>query len=472
MFPESTVVPVAEAATLCWQHPAIRKTRPVALYMGDMRLGSDFARVLDDTSYSARTDDSCVAFRVEVHAAARADTHLLDMHEYLVDSDLSIAKVDQASAHFAWEQGPAPDAKTTGAPPATDTPPATGAPRKVPVALRSLTPAFKFSNFDLVALDPGLQRAAALQLFSALDVFGFIPERRVSPELLTGEALYVTPDKASSVKNTLGFQAFCDALRTRKLAALCRFVRKQEKEVEVGVAYAVRVKSSLGHTSCFVFVRLPYREDEKIGRFPLLSGPADAAEPQPPAAALLMDAFVNEKTYESDHELSEELASHDVALIDNFKVTMKTGDSSKLPRPPVRKGYDPFICSSPSAARHQAHMRQILLRSLGAADWVRHFDNPRFVADNLRGLALSTNFFNLRNCLAVNSQALRPDWLLDLARKSHDSSKRLASELGCTYVRKADSKKAKTQASAAHLRQKGNYGADEGDYDEIPDFGF
>lgn len=472
-FPESLVFTTAEALGLLDVHPPIRKTRPVAMYMGDMRFGSDFARVIDDETYRCENDDSCVSFRVELYPAAKSDITFLDSHEYVVDTQRNIVRLERNTTNFIWEKNFQGNQQTEEI--------ATADPEKqfdkVTVDLNSLTPAFKFSNYDLIALDDDLLQATKLPLFSSFDIFGFIAVSKIPYELFTGESFYIVPEKASSLRNTVSFLAFIEALHVRESAALCRFVRKQGKEVEVGAAFPVKIKCALGYTNCFVFVRLPYKEDEKIGRFPPLTASdedlvTENDTKKAAAIGLLMDDFVNDKTYESDDDLDEDIAvTKDKSVIENFKVTMKTSENSKLALPPKHKSTNPLLCSSPSANRYQTYMRKILMKSLSTDDWVQHFDSPNFIKENLRDLEDFTNFFNLQNCLTVNSGASNPDWLLKMNEKSLVKSKRLAKELEAGYVRKAETKKPKIDKKAT-LYQRGNYGADEGTYDEIPEFDF
>ncbi|GEQ70268.1 hypothetical protein JCM33374_g3944 [Metschnikowia sp. JCM 33374] len=376
-FYEGSVFTSAVAQDIIDHHPPIRKTRPIAIYKGAMRFGSDFSKISDDDLYSG--DDVGISFGVEVYSAAKGDTNISDSHEYIVDTDRNIVKVKRNTSHFVWErnfQGERDQEVTS----TSEDPKGGDAEKKfdkVNVDSHSLTSAFKFSNFDLIAVDEDLLQASKLHLFSALDVFAFIPTTKIPYEFLTGEALYLVPEKDSSQKNTSSFYAFIEALHTRRTAALCRFVRKANKEVEVGAAFPVKVKGPLGYTNCFVFVRLPYKEDEKIGRFPSLATPnldevglVEETEVKKAAAvSSLMDEFVNEKTYESDEDSNAEIKD-DASEIEHFKITMKYNENSKLAIPQKHTNTNPFLCSSPSVNRYSNYMRKILLNSLSVEDWV------------------------------------------------------------------------------------------------------
>ncbi|KAF7998702.1 hypothetical protein HF325_006886 [Metschnikowia pulcherrima] len=428
--------------------------------------------------YRCSTDETCALFQVELYPAAKSDTSALDTHEYVVDANRDIVRLERRTSNFVWEKNFQGERGGEGQ--NENEPKSEVSERKfdkVAVELHSLTPAFKFSNYDLIALDDDLLQATKLPLFSGLDIFGFMPCAQIPYELLTGDAYYIVPEKLSSENNTLNFQAFVEALRTRKLAVLCRLVRKSEKEVEIGAAFPVKIHSHQKYTNCFVFIRLPFKEDEKIGRFPPLNDDDEesfetkADSEKSATLSLLMDDFVNGQLYDSDENPSDDEQKSE-SEIRNFKVTLKMSDNSKLPLPPKFHNRNRFLRSSPAINRTQAYMRKILLKSLSADNWVDFFESPDFIKDNLKGLERLTNFFNLQNCMAVNAEDDYSGWLVDLRKGSLGQSKRLATELGAEYVQKMEKKKTKTGRNGVNFYQRGNYGADEGTYDEIPDFDF
>ncbi|KAM9906852.1 hypothetical protein OXX79_001304 [Metschnikowia pulcherrima] len=477
-FAEGQIFTSTTARNVVDLHPPIRKTRPVVAYSGEMRLGSDFDRVINDPEYRCSTDETCALFRVELYPAAKSDPSASDTHEYVVDANRDIVRLERRTSNFVWEKNFQGERGGEGE--NENEPKSEVSERKfdkVAVESHSLTPAFKFSNYDLIALDDDLSQATKLPLFSGLDIFGFMPRAQIPYELLTGEAYYIVPEKLSSENNTLNFQAFVEALRTRNSAVLCRLVRKLEKEVEIGAAFPVKIHSHQKYTNCFVFIRLPFKEDEKIGRFPPLnvddeeSYETKADSEKSAALSSLMDDFVNGQSYDSDENPSDDEQKSE-SEIRNFKVTLKMSDNSKLPLPPKFHNRNRFLRSSPAINRTQAYMRKILLKSLSADNWVDFFESPDFIKDNLKGSERLTNFFNLQNCMAVNADDDYSGWLVDLRKGSLGQSKRLATELGADYVQKMEKKKTKTGRNGVNFYQRGNYGADEGTYDEIPDFDF
>lgn len=470
-FYSQCILNSAEAQKVALLCLPVRKTRPMPLYRGELRLGADISKIIHDSTYVAEQDSLCLSFRVEVYPAAKADVLSLGAHEYLVDHD-KVVRVERKTNHYIWmknfqgerdehlESEEVDDKKFD----------------KVAVDGKTFTPGFKFSNFDLIALDEDLMGAAKLDISSEFDILGFVEAETVPYAYFTDESFFVVPEKASSLRNLLNYAAFTEALSEKSFVPLVRFVRKQAKEVEVGPMFPVKVKNGDSFCYCYIFIRFPFKEDEKIGHFPKLSTvkkETDHTEKKPDDTAInrLMENFIDSKTYRGEDELDE--SKKYKTLIDNYKVTLKASDSSKLPLPRKVGSSDKFLCSSPGVNKFAVYLRKLLIKSLLQTDFKLFVNNPKFIQDNIReGNDSFTNFFNLENSLAVNSSVQSQDWLAEISNASSSSSKRLLKELGVEYVHKADLKKQKTKSEINVLQAKGNYGADEGKYDAIPDFDF
>lgn len=453
-FPTALVLTAEEAEQVALV-PPLKKTRPMPVYKGHLRFGADFLRILHDSTYRPDLDESCLTWNVEVYPAAKSEIASLSAHEYIVDKKL--VRVDRKTRHFVWEKNPEYQDNEDQLDGEVDDKKFD----KIDVESSSFTPGFKFSNFDLIALDHDLTEAARLDFASAFDVLAFVKTEKIPYAFFTDEALFVVPEKASSSKNLLSHCAFSEALYELGTSPIVRFVRKQMKEIEVGAMVPVKVKNDGEFTYCFVFIRFPFKEDEKIGNFPSLSEgikKEDATKPEKQVNKL-MEEFIQSKTYVGADE--EDDTTEYKTVVDNYKVTLKGSDSSKLPLPP--KFESAFMFNSPAANRFNVYLRRILTKSLDADDWTRFFQNPRFIEDNIREGEF-TNFFNLSNCTGS-------DWL-SFNEKSKKPAKRLALELGVKYIRKEDLKKKKAKRNVDLLQSKGNYGADEGFYDAVPDFDF
>lgn len=471
-FDQSHVLSLKEAAFLSRNCPPVKKTRPMPTYRGDLRFGADFSKLLSDKRYDPSEDDSCLVWKVEVYPAAKSEIALNSLHEYIVDGD-KIVRVERNTKQFVWEKNSLANAEEAlGEENADDK-----LFDKVYLGHDSTVPGFKFSNFDLLALDSDLRDASKLDISSEFDIFGFLKINSIPYCYFTDDASFIVPEKSSSFKNTFTHFAFCQTLFEKQIAPVARFVRKQAKEVEVGAMIPVKVKDGSDFSYCYVFIRLPFKEDEKIGNFPRLAeknraqaeNKEDLKETNRSKLDDLMDSFVNECTYVGKDDLDD---TRDYkTTIDNFKVTMKGSDSSKLNLPIKGNSTDPFLCNSPGSNKFSNYLKRAILKSMEIDDWMTYCQDPKFVEMALKENKGATNLLNLENALLVNSNA-KLDWLQKISNSSRPVGKRLVEELGIKYLQKVDAKKQKGTKNVANYEQKGNYGADEGEYGSVPDFGF
>lgn len=452
-----------EAHEIINHYPPVKKTRPISVFKGDLRLGADFDRVLHDPNYFPEQDNSCITLKVDVYPAAKSDTFSSGTHEYILE-DNAVVKLERKTKHFVWEknfqaQSIEDDEVLEKIDKEFD---------KVDVEPSQFTPGFKFSNYDLMALDNDLKKAATLKLDAALDVLGILDVDSVPFAYLTGEALYVIPEKDSTMRNVVNQNAFCLALLQERRAILARFVRRTGKEVEVGVMFPVRVRDNKLYNHSFIFIRLPFKEDKKVGDFVKLSGADALVEEEKKSVDLnilneLMESFIETRTL-------PEPQNKENTMIDNSKVIMKTSDSSKLLlKPKQRPTYD-LYASDPGVNKYLVGVRKLILKSLEFGNLRDMYSDPKSVAKDLFGSG-DTSFFDLENVLALNAPLQNPKIFLELAQKGQSASKRLVEEIGTAFVRKEDFKKRK-QTRDHHFQANGSYGAEEKEYDTAPDFVF
>lgn len=463
-FKTSQIMSDIEADEVVAHHPPIKKTRPVSLFRGDLRLGANYSRVLTDPSYDADRDNSCVSFKVDVYPATKSEANSLGIHEYLVENG-SVVKLDRSTKYFVWEKNfQGEKVEDDEAAEVNDK-----QYDKIPIEHSHITQGFKFSNFDLLALDSDLKQAATLKIQAAFDIMRFLDVDSIPIAYLTSEALLVVPEKDSSFRNITNHNAFCISLIEERKAILARFVKKSEKEIEVGVLYPVQIKDQNLYTHSLVFIRLPFKEDIKVGRFIKLSGQnalKQKDKPSPDLASInnMMENFIEARTIaEPEAKFG---ANH---IINNGKISMKSLDSSKLPLIPKGLLATEFFASDPGANKFSSKLRKLLLSSLNFDEMQNFYDDIKLETRSLD--SSETNLFNLHNALAVNSPLKDPEELLKLAVKGIDISKKLAEEIGTAYVRKEDVKKRKITKDQP-FQSKGNYGSEEKGYDEVPDFGF
>lgn len=454
-FSKFVIVPSEEANLAARNVPPLRKTRPMPVYKGELRFGSNFKELIELNSYNAKADENALAWSVEVYPASKKDVASLSLHDYILDDGKPI-RLERRSHHYMWSKNEEyqrpeyPDEEDVD----------TKKFDKVDVEVRDLTAGFKFSNFDLIALDEDLKESATLKIFSSFDIFGFIELLAIPHAYLTGETFFVVPEKSVALRGTLNHATFAKTLYDLKTAALTRFVRKQAREVELGCMMPVKIQDGESFSYNFILARLPFKEDEKIGNFPALN---DSDAKIKKELTTLMEELIESRTYYDDEKIAP-------GVLKNYKATMKTSDSAKLPLP--QKGLnDKFLVPSPSQVRFQRYLKSVLMKSLDAKDLNEFLQQKDFAKNVLRDKGNFTNFFNITNCLS-GSSTLDSEWLEKLSLSTKNICKRIVEELDISFIRKADIKKKKQTKSGELTIAKGYYGADEGDYDAIPDFGF
>lgn len=464
-FTKFQLYSASEMESILQNCPPMKKTRPVSVFKGVLRLGADYSKIINDSGYIPEQDSTCLTWNIDVYPAAKNETSSSGAHEYLID-DGSIVKLERNTKHFVWvknfqgERIEDDEEEVEKNDKQFD---------KVSVEAGQFTPGFKFSNFDLVALDSDLKEAATLKLTAGLDILGFVDVESIPIAFLNGEALFVVPEKDSTLRNITNHNAFCISLLEEKKAILARFVRKAAKEVEVGILFPTQVKDNENKAHSFIFIRLPFKEDVKVGNFIKLSGKEALEKNGDKSTDLesinaLMEEFIEAKTFpEKELKLNEQM------IISNQKAIMKSSESSKLSIRGTQAPTDNFYSSDPGVNKYSINVRKLLLKSLDYEDSIKFYEDSEAVSKSLSE-SQETNLFNLENAMKVNSSFSDPNIFLKLAQNGLLASKRLAEKIGSSYVRKEDVKKRK-QATDQKFEARGNYGAEEKDYDTVPDFG-
>lgn len=445
-------------------HPPIKKVRPISVFRGDLRLGADYHSAVQEPKYSTENEMSCLSFKVDVYPAAKLEATSTGTHEYVVN-DGSIVKLERKTKYFVWKknfQGEKQEDEDEIEENDKNY-------DKVEVDKSQFTPGFKFSNFDLIALDDDLKDAAMLKIRSAFDILGFLDRDTLPIAFMTGESFLVVPEKESTMRNLVAYNSLCLALLQENRVILARFVRKTESEVEVGALHPVQIENDDLRTNCLVYVRIPFKEDVKVGNFIRLTGKNVLKDQGKDGLEFdrvnsLMEELIEEKTFPEEHsKILERL------VISNPKICMKGSESSKLSSKPSDTRPNNFHASDPGINKFSVNIRKLLLKSLDYDD-ISDFNNDISNTEKHLFSSEETNLFNLQNVLAVNAPLQDPKILHKLAENSMAVSKRLAEEIGTVYVKKEEFKKRK-QSKVEHYESRGNYGAEEKGYDAVPDFG-
>lgn len=413
--------------------PPLKRVRPIraAKDILQLRLGADVSQLVTSDSYDP-TSDICLCLEVEVYPAVKIEKPIA-AHQYLVSDKVSQIKTE--TSYYIRGEGE----------------------ENVPIVKGDWVDGFKYSNFDLIAVDESLRGLATLKTDTGLDILGFIHREKVPMAYFTSESFYVVPTSEAQ-GNATGVAAFCKALIELDSFAITRYVQKANDEVQMCVLMPVKILHKDKHIYAFSMTRLPFKEDEKMGRFPKLSTFTTTSGKkidEPKDLDMKMEEFIRSK------DLDAVLGSSGPATISNRKVTMR--EPSSLPvELPVQPTLTP---SSPAIQKYNQNLKRIIAKSLSHDSLPDFLQQEKFVESVMSGN--DTNLFNLGNILSVNGES---KWLFDVNKKSNDASHKLLDSLEIEYTSKKfldqEKQKKKWHAGPNSRLGHGTYGAHEGPYEE------
>lgn len=413
--------------------PPLKRVRPIraAKDILQLRLGADVAQLATSDSYDP-SSDTCLCLEVEVYPAVKTEKPIA-AHQYLVGA--SVSQIKTETSYYIRGEGE----------------------ENVPIVKGDWVDGFKYSNFDLIAVDESLRGLATLKTDTGLDILGFIHREKVPMAYFTSESFYVVPTSEAQ-GNAIGVAAFCKALIELDSFAITRYVQKPNDEVQMCLLMPVKILHNKKHIYAFAMTRLPFKEDEKMGRFPKLTNFTTTSGrkiDQPEDLDMKMEEFIRSK------DLDAVLGSSDPHTISNRKVTMR--EPSSLPvELPVQPTLTP---SSPAIQKYNQNLKKIIAKSLGHASLLEFLQQDKFVENVMSGN--ETNLFNLGNILSVNGES---KWLVDVNKKSNEASHKLVESLDIEYTSKKfldqEKQKKKWHAGPNSRFGHGTYGAHEGPYEE------
>lgn len=382
--------------------PPLKRIKPIKSFDGQLRLGGDISKVDDSTSP--------VYFNVEVYPAVRTEK-LANTHQYFVKSD-NIAKVTSLVNHYILVSND------------TDNSNDDGEVVKINVNKENMIPGFKYSNYDLISMDDRLQESSTLPVVKSMDIVGFIKNHDLPVAYYTSEANYVVCKDLT--KDMIGYSSFCQALIELQVLALVRYVAKNNSEVLLCALLPTKVKIESQAVYVLQMVRLPYKEDEKIGRFPNLikrqnsleyNGEDNAQETA--EIDLLMDEFVLAKDLDVT-KVKPEIYPQEGVVIDNNKTPLTANQSiTDDYQPPIRIE-SKLLLHSPALRKFNNGIVRIIDKSLELNNLNDFLNDPQFITKYMT--TKHSNLFNLNNV----ARKLDPDsWLSDKNAKAYNSARKL-----------------------------------------------
>lgn len=343
---------------------------------------------------------------------------------------------------------------------------------------------FKYSNYDLIATPKQLLDLATLQSDASIDIMGFVKADLLPYAFYTDDSSYVVPRNLGSERNNLAFEAFCGALLELDSVAVVRYVKQRAKDFQIAALIPMKVaREENSPIHAFSLIRLPYKEDVKIGKFPGLtritttSGkPLESEDDQVlkfPNASInkSMENFILARDLDQNQPLDVDKHTYK-----NFKATMTPSDLSQLPLPisfNLEDTVDDKLnASSPASHKFNQYLMKTIQNSLDHDDLNEFLTDPDFIKKNLvESNDPSNNMFTLSNILKVNTLVTN-DWLDNINQQAIPHAKEVIDKLGIRYVDREEynkTRKKKKLATEAPAKSKGNFGANE-EYGEVPEF--
>lgn len=388
--------------------PPLKRIKPIRSYQGKLKLGGD-PRSLEYSDTIKGEEFAPISFNIDVFPGARSEK-IPNAHQYHVQDD-KVQKTKSEVSHYITVD----KSKENGE----------GEIEKVPVDKQEIVNGFKFSNYDLLAMLEDLKKDSVLPVSSSMDILGFIHKDNLPIAFFTLESNFILPSDGP-IKNFIGFSAFCQSLIETDTIVLLRYVAKDvdfsKGSAEVQICGGIPCKLRINHQYVFglSMVRLPFREDEKMGRFPFLLPKKEFETDEP---SYYDEDKVNEELMES-FVLSKDLdsiknESRDPYLIDNKKLTLVANEGIGN----VDQLYDTdskLLINSPALRKYDTNLTKIIRKSL-SEDLTEFLSDPDFISHHM--VEKSSNLFNLSNVL----RRLEPDdWLKDLSEKAQLPAKRLS----------------------------------------------
>ncbi|CAH2351821.1 hypothetical protein CLIB1423_04S06722 [[Candida] railenensis] len=494
-----------EALQSILYHPPLKKVRPMKAFKGQLRLGIDYQKLLKhskrdtfkvdvkkediEESYEPDLDTFSLCLNVECYPATKIES-LPSGHSFFVDKSKNASKISQIREYYIETAKEKDEAeKELGTRHSTSKVKSEEDPEVKVEAIQDFDKikAFKYSNYDLIPLDPGLEEATTLKSIEGIDIVGFLKKTSFSYAYLTEESFYVIPESNSLMRSVVGFNSFCSAMIELECYAIVRYVQKENSEVRMCVLlpYTVEVDDGEFVYTCSM-VRIPFKEDEKIGRFPFLTpkqksnrdqeenGEAEESVITYPSEEVnkLMESFILSR------DLDKEDSHTSNTNISIPKTVSSAKSASLLPVPPERPSDSTdskLLSNSPAIHKFNINLRRMIIATLSNDDINDALNDPDFVQKYL--VSKETNLFNLSNVLSLNSSSDK-EWLSNLNLKSNPIAKELIKELDVRYITKEEAdqranKRRKGAGTNVHSlfskNPQGTFGANEGDYDAMPD---
>lgn len=499
--------------------PPIRRVRPDKTFKGTL----GFGKRGDSDTLGSIEEEGSIGFGVEVYPAVKIEKPASG-NQYFVDENTgSFDRIKSRTEYYVNlktdqdAEGGSEEQEEKANIDKNEEEREKGA-DKVTVQKEECTKGFKYSNYDLLTIDEDLEKACKLPCNPGFDVIGFVKREKIPYAYLLGETQYVVPGSDCGYGNLINFNSFCRSLIETDNYVVTRLMQKQD-EVKVCIMIPRIIKKGNSFMYCGVLMRLPFKEDEKVGRFPSLTqittssgkqyrsrdygfqeesqtqtlnesqedvdaeGKSEKGEDKSQVQMdlsifpdkrtnMLMEQFIMSKNIDSEEESQislDEKRKNKEPVLENEKVTMTSNDHAEGAK--ERGTADPMgmlLASSPAIYKYNSNLKKFVFKSMhmeGNLDsfWRESNIVEKVIKDEMKKEPAYTNFFNLSNILSLNSSL--SDELVKHNHRSVPIARELVEVLGVKHSSETETaSSSKRQKISQDLEKRGNLRNNYGNY--------
>ncbi|CCE86209.1 Piso0_005866 [Millerozyma farinosa CBS 7064] len=502
-YEKGRLVDVADVVNQMEHYPTMRKIRPIQYFNGPLRFGKVKANKYDSTSPVKDSDGTSLQIGVQVFPGLKVEKSP-SLHQYLYDTkNKTLSKIKNRVRYMInkhsddnADNGDVSDSQGNTMRYVKDQEGAheeSGDDQEnegiAEINKSDIIDGFKYSNYDLVAVDEDLANSAKLKCDEGMDIIGIMKNGNLPYTYLIGETYYVLPSLYESYRNVLMFNAFCQSLIELDSCAIIRYVPKRNEEIQVSTLLPRRIFLDGISVYSFFLCRLPYKEDEKVGRFPSLSSvkatsgrlytnkSEDESNSQEETGQtdILPDSDMNKLMEE--FILAKDLDKHPQGkAVDNLQPQPSFISNPKISSSPSAKEikfnndvYEGLHPMSPAINKFNNLLKRAIFKSLEYDDLNEFLDDSNLIQKVLTGKPEDTNFFNLDNVISLNYGTLDSSVLRQINSNSITAAKDLLKKSHTKYISKQKLqvyKKRKVMNNDLNdefdtRKTKGNYGSED-----------
>lgn len=379
---------VADVLLTC---PPLKRVDPRSTFKGSLRIGSDPSII--------ENDPAGVSIDIEIYPGVRTEK-LPSTKNYLVRGDLV---KDLTTTHQYYIEQEAEQEE----------------PSKKVVEKGDWKNGYRYTNKDIHVLDGEAASSSKLECFPAIDVIGTIKIDALPIAYFTEDSYYSVPSKVLNSTGILSFNCLCQALIEKESLLIVRYVQKENSEIKICAMVPCKAMTGEKYVFAMQMVRLPFKEDEKIGRFPSL-------ETDKKAKFKDMERFINARTLDDDDAV--DTFAGETAYIKNDKLDLLTHESLSDKITSLNGTINERLISlNPAINKFNTTLIKIVRAAATSDNDDAFINDPEFITKHLTSKNL-TNLFNLTNVL--NNKYLINDktWILGQSKAANKVSKTLAKQ--------------------------------------------